>query len=100
MKKRELISFIANDSVLPRKSGVSQEPLKNSVRFRPPKSMKVKMDLPDGTSVYGMGILKGVTLIVGGRYHGKSTLLEVLQGGFIIILQEMVENMYFLIILQ
>lgn len=81
MKKRELISFIANDSVLPRKSGVSQEPLKNSVRFRSPKSMKVKMDLPDGTSVYGMGILKGVTLIVGGRYHGKSTLLEVLQGG-------------------
>lgn len=81
MKKRGLIAFIADNSILPRKSGVSQEPLKNAIRFKSPESMKVKIDLPDGTSVYGMGIPKGITLIVGGGYHGKSTLLEALQMG-------------------
>ena len=81
MKKRGLIAFIADNSILPRKSGVSQEPLKNAIRFKSPESMKVKIDLPEGTSVYGMGIPKGITLIVGGGYHGKSTLLEALQMG-------------------
>lgn len=81
MKSRELTAFIADDSVLPRKSGISSEPLKDAVRFRTPESMKVKFDLPDGTAMYGMGIPKGVTLIVGGGYHGKSTLLEALQMG-------------------
>lgn len=81
MKKRGLVAFIADDSILPRKSGISQEPLKNAVRFKSPKSMKVKIDLPDGISLYGMGIPKGITLIVGGGFHGKSTLLEALQRG-------------------
>lgn len=81
MKKRGLIAFIADNSILPRKSGISQEPLKNAVPFKSPESMRVKIDLPDGKSVYGMGILRGVTLIVGGGYHGKSTLLEALQRG-------------------
>ncbi len=81
MKKKGLVAFIADNSILPRKSGISQEPLKNAVRFKSPKSMKVKIDLPDGISLYGMGISKGVTLIVGGGFHGKSTLLEALQRG-------------------
>lgn len=79
MKNRELTAFIANNSILPRKSGISAEPLKDAVKFRAPESMKIKMNLPDGTAIYGMGIPKGVTLIVGGGYHGKSTLLEALQ---------------------
>jgi len=81
MKFRELTAFIADNSILPRKSGISAEPLKDAVRFRAPESMKIKMDLPDGTAIYGMGIPRGVTLIVGGGYHGKSTLLEALQMG-------------------
>ena len=81
MKNRELTAFIADNSILPRKSGISAEPLKDAVKFRAPESMKIKMDLPDGTAIYGMGIPKGVTLIVGGGYHGKSTLLEALQMG-------------------
>ena len=81
MKIMELTAFIADNSVLPRKSGISQQPLENAVRFRSPESMKIKMNLPDGTIIYGMGIPKGVTLIVGGGYHGKSTLLEALQMG-------------------
>ena len=32
-------------------------------------------------SLTGMGVPKGVTLIVGGGFHGKSTLLEALQLG-------------------
>lgn len=81
MKNRELTAFIADNSILPRKSGISAEPLKDAVKFRAPESMKIKMDLPDGTVIYGMGIPKGFTLIVGGGYHGKSTLLEALQMG-------------------
>ncbi len=81
MKHRGLTAFIADNSILPRKSGISQEPLKDAVRFRSPESMKIEMDLPDGTKICGMGIPKGVTLIVGGGYHGKSTLLEALQMG-------------------
>lgn len=81
MKNRELTAFIADNSILPRKSGISAEPLKDAVRFKAPESMKIKIDLPDSTAIYGMGIPKGVTLIVGGGYHGKSTLLEALQMG-------------------
>ena len=81
MKHRGLTAFIADNSILPRKSGISQEPLKDAVRFRSPESMKIEMSLPDGTKICGMGIPKGVTLIVGGGYHGKSTLLEALQMG-------------------
>ena len=81
MKSKELVAFIADNSILPRKSGISSEPLKDAVRFKTPESMKVQFNLPDGTVIYGMGIPKGVTLIVGGGYHGKSTLLEALQMG-------------------
>ena len=81
MRHKGLTAFIADDSILPRKSGISKEPLKDAVRFRAPESMKIELDLPDGTKLCGMGIPKGVTLIVGGGYHGKSTLLEALQMG-------------------
>ena len=52
MKHRGLTAFIADNSILPRKSGISQEPLKDAVRFRSPESMKIEMDLPDGTKIY------------------------------------------------
>lgn len=81
MKRKELIAFIADGSILPRRTGISQEPLKDAVRFRAPESMRIEMDLPDGMKICGMGIPRGVTLIVGGGYHGKSTLLEALQMG-------------------
>ncbi|MDE7477045.1 MAG: ABC-ATPase domain-containing protein, partial [Lachnospiraceae bacterium] len=81
MRSRGLTAFIADNSILPRESGISSKPLKDAVRFRAPESMKIKIDLPDGTIINGMGIPQGVTLIVGGGYHGKSTLLEALQMG-------------------
>lgn len=76
-----LAAFVANGSVLPRKSGVSSLPMKDAVTFQSPASMEVTLDLPHHGSLKGMGIKKGVTLIVGGGYHGKSTLLEALELG-------------------
>lgn len=81
LNKRELIAFIANGSVLPRESGVSEKPLKNALAFKSPKSSEVEMNLPNRGLIKGMAIKKGVTLIVGGGYHGKSTLLNALELG-------------------
>lgn len=81
LKKRELVAFVANGAILPRKSGVSALPMREAVPFKSPASMEVIMELPHGGKLAGMGIRKGVTLIVGGGYHGKSTLLEALELG-------------------
>lgn len=81
LNKRGLIAFIANGSILPRESGISNKPLKEGIKFISPKSMEVEMDLPYGGIIKGMGIKKGITLIVGGGYHGKSTLLNALELG-------------------
>ena len=78
---RGLAAFVANGSVLPRKSGVSMLPMKDAVAFRSPASLEVEFDLPHHGPIRGMGIRKGVTLIVGGGYHGKSTLLKALELG-------------------
>ncbi len=72
-------AFIADGSVLPRESGVSERPMKNAVLFKSPESMSVSFELPHKGKITGMGIKKGVTLIVGGGYHGKSTLLQTLE---------------------
>ncbi len=74
-----LCAFIANGSILPRQSGVSDRPLERAVPFQSPASMEVTLTLPNRGRVVGMGIPKGVTLFVGGGYHGKSTVLQALQ---------------------
>ena len=76
-----LCAFVANGSVLPRESGISPRPMKGRVRFQSPKELEVAMDLPHKGKITGMGIRKGITLIVGGGYHGKSTLLKALELG-------------------
>lgn len=76
-----LCAFVANGSILPRASGVSSLPMKDSVPFRSPKELEVTLDLPHRGRLTGMGVPKGVTLIVGGGYHGKSTLLQALELG-------------------
>ena len=76
-----LVAFIADGSVLPRESGVSQHPLKDAVTFKSPDSMSVTIETPNHGPIMGMGIRKGVTLVVGGGYHGKSTLLNALERG-------------------
>ncbi len=76
-----LVAFVANGSVLPRESGVSERPMKKAIPFVSPASMEVTMQLPYKGALTGMGIKKGITLIVGGGYHGKSTLLKALEMG-------------------
>ena len=78
---RGLAAFVADGAILPRKSGVSSLPMREGIPFRTPASMEVTLDLPHHGPLKGMGIQKGITLIVGGGYHGKSTLLEALELG-------------------
>ena len=76
-----LCAFVADGSILPRASGVSSLPMKDAVPFRSPQELSVTLDLPHREKLTGMGIRQGVTLIVGGGYHGKSTLLKALELG-------------------
>ncbi len=79
----DLVAFIANDSILPRESGTSDRPMsaESAVPFTAPADLLKEIDLPHAGPIKGMGIPKGVSLIVGGGYHGKSTLLNVLESG-------------------
>ena len=81
LPKMGLCAFVADGSILPRESGISPRPMKGGVKFRSPEELKVTMELPHRGKITGMGIKKGITLIVGGGYHGKSTLLKVLELG-------------------
>lgn len=81
LKEKNLAAFVADGAVLPRQSGVSDRPMRDAFPFQSPKSLRVEMHLPYAGVITGMGIPKGVTLIVGGGYHGKSTLLKALEAG-------------------
>ncbi|MDY7034686.1 MAG: ABC-ATPase domain-containing protein [Thermodesulfobacteriota bacterium] len=78
-----LVGFVENGSLLPRASGIDPSPMDNKdvVLFRSPESLEKEFNLPNRGRVSGMGVPKGVTLIVGGGYHGKSTLLNALELG-------------------
>lgn len=81
LKDKKLIAFIANNSILPRESGISQKPLKDGKKFISPKELEIEFNTPNRGLIKGMGIPEGITLIVGGGYHGKSTLLKALELG-------------------
>ena len=81
LSQRHLTAFVANGTILPRESGVSARPMKNAVPFQSPDSLEITLDLPNHGPISGMGIPQGITLIVGGGYHGKSTLLKALELG-------------------
>lgn len=81
LKEHGYVAFVADGAILPRESGISQRPMKQAVRFTSPDSMRVELSLPHKGKITGMGIREGITLIVGGGYHGKSTLLNALELG-------------------
>lgn len=82
MSKKGLVAFVANGSILPRKSGISSQPLgSGAIPFNSPETLQVEFNLPNFGTIRGMGIHEGITLIVGGGYHGKSTLLRALELG-------------------
>jgi predicted ABC-class ATPase len=77
-----LVAFIADGSILPRRSGVDDRPLlNNAVAFASPPSLKVEFNCPNRGLISGMGIPAGITSIIGGGYHGKSTLLRAIELG-------------------
>ncbi|MDE2782885.1 MAG: ABC-ATPase domain-containing protein [Gemmatimonadota bacterium] len=81
--KRGLVAFIANGAILPRQSGVDDRPLAggHAIPFQSPAGLEVTMDRLNGPPLSGMGIPRGVTLLVGGGYHGKSTVLNAVAAG-------------------
>lgn len=81
LRERGLVAFVADGSILPRRSGVDDRPLQEGVPFESPESMRVDIDVPHRGRISGMGIAEGIGLIVGGGFHGKSTLLRALEYG-------------------
>ncbi|KQB86201.1 ABC-ATPase domain-containing protein [Corynebacterium lowii] len=76
-----LVAFVGEGAVLPRRSGDSDEPLAEAVPFAAPPTLRREVTLPSGRTLTGMGVPEGVTVIVGGGYHGKSTLLRAIERG-------------------
>ncbi|MCK0472010.1 ABC-ATPase domain-containing protein [Halalkalibacter sp. APA_J-10(15)] len=83
LKEHQLIAFIANKAILARESGVSDQPMKTDVvPFASPGCLEIAINIPHQVEpIKGMAIKKGITLIVGGGYHGKSTLLKAIESG-------------------
>ena len=81
LERLGLAAFVADGAVLPRESGVSDRPMKDAVPFQSPESLAVTLTLPHRGPLRGMGVARGITLIAGGGYHGKSTLLKALERG-------------------
>ncbi|BCR06140.1 ATPase [Desulfuromonas versatilis] len=82
LAKQGLVAFVADGAILPRRSGIDDRPLpQDAIPFRAPESLARTLVLPNAGEVRGMAIPAGVTLIVGGGFHGKSTLLHALERG-------------------
>ena len=81
LDERGLVAFVADGAILPRRSGVDERPLSGGVPFSSPESMRVTVRLPHRGEVSGMGVPEGITLVVGGGFHGKSTLLRAMEQG-------------------
>ena len=74
--ERGLVAFLADGSILPRRSGADPRPLGGALPLAAPAALAVELAAPHVGTVRGLGIRTGVTLIAGGGYHGKSTLLQ------------------------
>lgn len=82
LEERGLVAFVAKKALLPRRSGIDDRPLEEGVvPFEAPQALLVELDTPNSGPIRGMGVPEGVTLIVGGGYHGKSTLLRAIERG-------------------
>lgn len=79
--KKRLVAFVADGAILPRESGVSDRPMRGAVPFSSPEELRTEITLPHRGRITGMGVPEGITVIVGGGYHGKSTLLKALEQG-------------------
>jgi len=82
LKPNGLVAFVAQGACLPRRSGVDERPLGDGAEpFVVPEAENIELETPHSGTVKGLGIKNGVTLIVGGGYHGKSTLIRAVEQG-------------------
>jgi predicted ABC-class ATPase len=83
LQEAGLVAFVADGAHLPRRSGIDDRPLEGEavIPFQAPASLRITLQAPNADAVVGMGIPAGVTLVVGGGYHGKSTLLRAVERG-------------------
>ena len=79
--ERGWVAFLADGANLARRSGVSQLPLEGGVPLTAPETLAQTVHLPHAGAVRGTAIPAGVTVIAGGGYHGKSTLLNAIARG-------------------
>jgi len=75
LAKSEYCAFLANGSILPRDSKTGGS-LAGAVPFMAPKDEEIEV-----CGIKGLGIKKGVTVITGGGYSGKSTVLDTISAG-------------------
>ncbi len=78
---RGLVAFVGDGAVLPRASGIDDRPLADAIPLQSPDSLRITLEAPNAGAVTGMGVPRGITLVVGGGFHGKSTLLGALETG-------------------
>lgn len=83
LARRGWLAFVADGSCLARRAGNDDRPLpaEGSVPFESPPSLRRELRLPHAGLVRGLAIEPGVTLLCGGGFHGKSTLLRALAAG-------------------
>jgi predicted ABC-class ATPase len=81
LSARNLVAFVRDGSILPRASGISSAPLRGAIPFESPPSLRVTLPTLHHGEVTGLGLPTGVTLVTGGGFHGKTTLLEAIQRG-------------------
>lgn len=82
LAEHQLVAFLAEGSILPRRSGIDDRPLLDRpIALQVPDSLKIELPVPHRGSIVGLGIPQGITLLVGGGYHGKSTLLRAIERG-------------------
>lgn len=80
MKENKLCAFIADGSILPRING-TEKPMTEARPFKSPESMRVCITTDANETITGMGIREGITVITGGGYSGKTTLLDAVEQG-------------------
>lgn len=82
MQKRNFIAFVPDGAILPRESGASDKPKAGAIPFTSPEELRETFEVC-GKKISGMAISKGITIIAGGAYHGKSTLLSALESAVV-----------------
>lgn len=76
LDERGLCAFLPAGSITWRLPDGTPAP--GAVALQVPADLSTRLELADGTSLEGLAFPRGVTVLVGSAFHGKTTLLEAL----------------------